>query len=167
MRLGPNTCSNILEIKGNKDDIIKFFKGLYGHTSIYNRYNKKQYIENKEKEFNKKKYPTFNTYAKISETIELYGYNCFGDKYYLEKWGTKLDTLIYYSKEIEDEINKIIKYQHEICVSKIQFDTFRTPPIKWIEACSNLNPKIFFTLEYIDYKNNKGCKKIKKGNFFT
>ena len=65
MRLGPNTCSNILEIKGNKDDIIKFFKGLYGHTSIYNRYNKKQYIENKEKEFNKKKYPTFNLVHKI------------------------------------------------------------------------------------------------------
>ena len=40
MRLGTNACLNDLEIRGTKEDILAFLQGLYGYTSIYNRYNK-------------------------------------------------------------------------------------------------------------------------------
>lgn len=163
MKFGEKTCKNILYIKGDKRNIIKFIDGLYGYTSIYNRNNKNEYIRYKAMEEQKPKYPTFNTYAKIPSSVEEHGYKTMGEEYHMKKWGTKLDILPYYEKEIEISRSKICNSNLDIEKMTLKFETYKQPPIQWLKNASLCNPKLVFNLEFKDYLKRSKNIKFKNG----
>lgn len=163
MNLRLSACKNRLEIRGAKHTVIDFLFGLYGHTSIYNRNNKITYFREKKNECMKKKYPTFNTYAKIPECVEIFGYKDFGKQYYLDKWGTELDMLVYYNAQIESIIKELKELNSEIACIELIFDTYRTPPKEWVKSASKCNPDVFLKLKYIDCTETKKTLQFKRG----
>ncbi|MBQ3421777.1 MAG: hypothetical protein IJH34_08905, partial [Romboutsia sp.] len=142
---------------------LLFLKGLYGYTSIYNRYDMKRYLREKEDETKKDKYPTFNTYANIPNAVEIFGYKSFGDDYYLKKCVSPYDMLSYHKDYIDNIIKQLEEKNTEIDIAYVEFDTYKTPPLPWLISASKKNPNVILTLKYTDINKKNETIKCKAG----